>query len=75
MGTFQAKYPDTGSINQQNIWNQNQQGNYYNNYMGTDTNKDGIGDDPNIIKNQTLGNYPIINPVNINQIPKPKTNP
>jgi len=55
--------------------NQNKQGNYYNTYKGADTNKDAVGDQPHTIKNQCIDNYPLINPVNIKQIPQPKTNP
>lgn len=49
---FQAKFPDSeNTIQQNNISN-----NYYNTYKGADNNNEGIGDEPNTIKNQFTDN-------------------
>jgi parallel beta-helix repeat protein len=47
-----------------NVWNNSYPlgGNYWNNYNGTDSNKDGIGDTPYIIDNNNIDNYPLMHP-------------
>ena len=40
-------------------------GNYWNDYIGTDNNGDGLGDIPYIINEDNQDNYPLMNPVDI----------
>lgn len=68
---FEAKFNETGTISQANNWNNNQQGNYWNNYQGEDINNDGIGDTPYIINEENRDNYPLMTPVNLEQIIQP----
>ncbi len=44
--------------------------NYWNDYSGTDSNGDGIGDTPYIIDENNQDNYPSMNPVNVSKIPE-----
>lgn len=41
-------------------------GNYWSDYTGTDSDRDGIGDTPYSISGKNQDNYPLINPVDIN---------
>jgi len=49
-----------------NSWDNNQTGNYYSDYNGTDVNGDGIGDTPYIISPNNQDNYPLMKPLNGN---------
>jgi parallel beta-helix repeat protein len=47
-----------------NVWNDSYPlgGNYWNDYTGTDSNKDGIGDTAYIIDSNNVDNYPLMHP-------------
>jgi hypothetical protein len=45
-----------------NIWDNGCEGNYWSDYIGTDSNGDGIGDTPYIIDTNNQDNYPLMNP-------------
>jgi len=45
-------------------------GNYWSNYHGTDNNGDGIGDTSYIVDTYNRDNYPLMNPVDISEIPE-----
>jgi hypothetical protein len=51
------------------------EGNYYNTHNGQDTNNNGIGDTPYILKDDATDNYSLMSPINPEQIPQPKTTP
>jgi parallel beta-helix repeat protein len=53
------------SGNSQNTWDDDYPagGNYWNNYQGTDTNNDGIGDTPYTIDKDNQDKYPLMTPV------------
>ena len=59
------KDPDSESVSAINTWNNGSEGNYWNNYNGTDTNGDGIGETSYTIDPKNSDNYPIIAPINI----------
>ncbi|MEM1551148.1 MAG: M14 family zinc carboxypeptidase [Candidatus Bathyarchaeia archaeon] len=46
----------------ENTWDNGSEGNYWNDYNGTDANSDGIGDTPYIINQNNIDNYPLIQP-------------
>ncbi|MEJ2240945.1 MAG: NosD domain-containing protein [Candidatus Bathyarchaeota archaeon] len=48
-----------------NFWDQNKQGNYWNNNKISDSNTDGIGDKPYILNENNQDNYPLMQPTNI----------
>jgi len=50
-----------------NFWDQNKQGNYWNNYEPSDSNEDGIGDTPYILDENNQDNYPLMQPTDISQ--------
>jgi len=43
-----------------NVWNDSNEGNYWSNYTGQDTNGDGIGDTPYVINMGNQDNYPLM---------------
>lgn len=45
-----------------NSWDNGKEGNYWDDYNGTDSNRDGIGDTPYVIGNGNVDNYPLIAP-------------
>jgi parallel beta-helix repeat protein len=56
------------NVDQTHLWNSislwssdDGRGNYWGNYIGTDTNHDGIGDSPYVINQNNADNYPLIN--------------
>ena len=51
-----------------NFWDNGVEGNYYNDYNGSDVNQDGIGDVPYIINDNNTDNYPLVAPCNIDDI-------
>jgi parallel beta-helix repeat protein len=44
-----------------NIWDNAEEGNYWDNYTGLDSDGDGIGDTPYVIDDNTQDNYPLVN--------------
>jgi nitrous oxidase accessory protein len=52
------------------LWDNGTIGNYWSNYNGADANGDGIGDTPYIIDDYNQDNYPLMNQVNISEIPE-----
>jgi len=48
-----------------NFWDNGEEGNYWDDYNGTDSNRDGIGDTPYVINSDNIDNYPLIAPFNI----------
>ena len=45
-----------------NTWDNGVEGNYWSNYTGTDSDGDGIGEEPHFIKGSNQDNYPLISP-------------
>jgi parallel beta-helix repeat protein len=59
-----------------NFWNLSENGNYWSDYDGTDTNGDGIGDTPFVINENNRDNYPLMMPYGISPSgPKPEPFP
>jgi parallel beta-helix repeat protein len=54
-----------------NMWDNGEEGNYWNDYNGTDTNGDGIGDTPYIIDINNRDNYPLMVPFIVPPSAKP----
>jgi parallel beta-helix repeat protein len=53
-----------------NMWNNQEMGNYWHGYSGTDNNNDGKGDTPYVIDENNQDNYPLMEPVEIETIPE-----
>ena len=53
-----------------NYWDDGSRGNYWSDYTGVDNNGDGIGDTPHLIYENNQDNYPLMNSVNISDIPE-----
>ena len=53
-----------------NYWDNGQQGNFWSDYKGKDSNDDGKGDTPYIIDENNRDNYPLMNPVVIPEFPE-----
>jgi nitrous oxidase accessory protein NosD len=52
---------DNNAIDEKtNNWDNGKQGNYWDNYQGTDQNNDGIGDTPYLISGQSQDNFPLM---------------
>ena len=60
---------ESGQLSE-NSWNNDKEGNYWSNYNGEDSNGDGIGDSPQILYENNQDNYPLMNPVDISEIPE-----
>jgi parallel beta-helix repeat protein len=62
-----------------NLWDNGKEGNYWDDYNGTDNNRDGIGDAPYIINGNNIDHYPLIAPYDIEKdtivLPAPKSFP
>ncbi len=52
--------PDVDTVNS---WDNGEEGNYWSDYNGTDTDGDGIGNTPYIIDENNQDRYPLMNPV------------
>jgi len=50
-----------------NIWDTGSRGNYWSSYNGTDNDGDGIGDTPYVINDVNQDNYPLMNPVDMEE--------
>jgi nitrous oxidase accessory protein len=48
-----------------NFWDNGREGNYWDDYNGTDSNRDGIGDTPYVINGANIDNYPLLAPYDI----------
>jgi parallel beta-helix repeat protein len=61
------------------LWDNGKVGNHWSNYNGTDSNKDGIADQPYIIDENNFDNYPLVAPYDIEkdaiQLPPPEPFP
>lgn len=68
--TTQIVFP--GVVPSSNYWNQSYPigGNYWDNYNGTDNDKDGIGDTPYILNLNNQDNHPLMKSVDIEAIPE-----
>jgi parallel beta-helix repeat protein len=64
-----------GYVPDSNFWNNDEEGNYWSNYNGTDNDGDGIGDTPYIINGDNQDNYPLMVPVEIPETEIPETIP
>jgi parallel beta-helix repeat protein len=53
--TYQVKLEVTG-----NSWNDDVEGNFWNNYTGIDVNHDGIGDTPHVLDDNNQDNHPLM---------------
>jgi parallel beta-helix repeat protein len=51
------------------IWDNGEEGNYWDNYSGLDSDEDGIGDTPYIIDENNRDNYPLMEPIIIPEFP------
>jgi nitrous oxidase accessory protein NosD len=58
-----------------NIWDSGEEGNYWSDYNGSDTNGDGVGDTPYVIDTNNQDRYPLIMPVDITDINSPTPSP
>jgi len=57
---------DTDSAN---VWDNGAEGNYWNNYTGTDNDGDGMGDTPYVIDENNQDNYPLVKQYIIPEFP------
>jgi hypothetical protein len=48
-----------------NFWDNGKEGNYWEDYNGTDANRDGIGDAPYVIDADNVDRYPLMFPYNV----------
>lgn len=68
---FLLKYTDepvrlyTFNVSLVNFWDNGNEGNYWEDYNGTNANNDGIGDTPYIINEDNIDNYPLMYPYDI----------
>ena len=58
-----------GSETSGNSWTNSSQGNYWNDYNGTDNTGDGIGDTPYVIDDNNQDNHPLMESVTIPESP------
>lgn len=62
--------------NSSNFWDNGEEGNYWSDYPGTDSDGDGIGDTPYIIDANNIDRYPLMNPFSdYIPPPRPSSNP
>jgi parallel beta-helix repeat protein len=61
-GTVAIKDGEFATIN---FWDNGYEGNYWDDYNGTDGNRDGIGDTPYVIDSYNIDNYPLMLPYDI----------
>jgi hypothetical protein len=53
-------------------WDNGVEGNYWNDYQGTDSNHDGIGDTPQLIDANNQDRHPLMEPIDLNGEPQPQ---
>jgi parallel beta-helix repeat protein len=61
--------PGFGMIDSIAVFDNGEEGNYWSNYNGTDTDGNGIGDSPHIIDENNTDNYPLMEPIPIPEFP------
>ena len=61
---------DVGENSNDIFWDNGEEGNYWDNYSGLDSNEDGIGDTPYVINEDNHDNYPLTTPVDLIIIPE-----
>ena len=66
---FYYPFPST-YYSEGNIWDDGEEGNYWSDYTGTDNDGNGIGDIPYTVYENKTDNYPLMNPVDISEIPE-----
>jgi nitrous oxidase accessory protein NosD len=54
-----------GELFSSNFWDNGEEGNYWDDYNGTDGNRDGIGDTPYVIDDANVDRYPLMFPFDI----------
>jgi parallel beta-helix repeat protein len=70
--------PDFDETISVNMWDNGEEGNFWSNYNGTDTNEDGIGDVPYVVDANNTDYYPLMVPYGTNHVsvlPTEKTSP
>lgn len=60
---FIDNHNHSNAQNSTNIWDDGKEGNYWSDYMGEDSNSDGIGDTPYIIDEKNQDRYPLTKPI------------
>jgi nitrous oxidase accessory protein NosD len=69
----------TFNVSLVNFWDNGEEGNYWEDYNGTDANNDGIGDTPYVIDDNNVDNYPLMYPYDIENdtimLPQPESFP
>jgi parallel beta-helix repeat protein len=58
------------SESSENNWSSAQQGNYWGDYTGLDSNQNGVGDTPYVIDDDNQDNYPLMAAVEVEEIPE-----
>ena len=53
--------------NSDGIWDNGEEGNYWDDYTGLDGDEDGIGDTPYVIDENNRDNYPLMKPIRISE--------
>jgi len=61
---------DAGDNSNDIFWDNGEEGNYWDNYSGLDSDEDGIGDTPYVINEDNHDNYPLMAPVDLMLIPE-----
>ena len=61
--------------NSENHWEHDGMGNHWSEYVGTDTNGDGVGDEPYMVGPEGADNFPLMNPITVGSLPVPEVTP